>query len=258
MTKCVERLRSTGLFESMGNTRTRRVQPPMPHHIAIVEDEAAIAANYRDALQRRGFRVSLFMDRGTATEAFQRQLPDLAIIDVGLGDEVEGGFDLCRDLRSRSPELPIVFLTARDSELDMISGLRLGADDYLTKDISQDYMLARIVALFRRVKALRAPEQQEDIIEQGELCLNTERMTALWQDIAIDLTVTEFWMVHDLARRPGQEKSRQQLMDSANVVLDDNTITSHIKRIRRKFQLADSTFDSIEAVYGVGYRWSGL
>lgn len=229
----------------------------MPHHIAIVEDELAIAANYRDALQRRGFRVSLFSDRASATEAFQQQLPDLAIIDIGLGDEIEGGFDLCRDLRSRCPELPIVFLTARDSELDMISGLRLGADDYLTKDISQDYMLARIVALFRRVKALRAPEQQEDVIERDDLSLNRERMTSRWQDGAIDLTVTEFWIVHDLAKRPGQVKSRQRLMESANVVLDDNTITSHIKRIRRKFQQVDPGFDCIETVYGVGYRWSG-
>lgn len=230
----------------------------MPHHIAIVEDETAIAANYRDALQRQGFRVSLFASRAAATSAFETELPDLAIIDIGLGDEIEGGFELCRELRSRCPELPIVFLTARDSELDIISGLRLGADDYLTKDISQPHMLARIVALFRRVQALRAPEQQEDILERGPLSLNVERMTAMWNAQAIDLTVTEFWMVHALARRPGQVKKRQQLMDSASVVLDDNTVTSHIKRIRRKFQAVDANFTAIETAYGVGYRWSGL
>ena len=230
----------------------------MPHHIAIVEDEAAIAANYRDALQRQGFRVSLYTDRSAASTAFSRQLPDLAIIDVGLGDEIEGGFDLCRDLRSRAPELPIVFLTARDSELDIISGLRLGADDYLTKDISQAHMLARIVALFRRVRALRSPVQEEHLIEQGLLSLNLERMTANWRQQGIDLTVTEFWIVHALAKHPGHIKNRQQLMDSANVVLDDNTITSHIKRIRRKFQAVDATFAAIETAYGVGYRWSGL
>ena len=230
----------------------------MPHHIAIVEDETAIAANYRDALQRQGFRVSLYNNRLAANTAFTQELPDLAIIDVGLGDEVEGGFDLCRDLRSRCPELPIVFLTARDSELDIISGLRLGADDYLTKDISQAHMLARIVALFRRVRALRSPEQPEDVIERGELNLNVERMTATWRTQAIELTVTEFWMVHALAKRPGQIKKRQQLMDSASVVLDDNTVTSHIKRIRRKFQAVDAGFAGIETAYGVGYRWSGL
>ncbi len=226
-------------------------------HIAIVEDEAAIAANYRDHLQRQGFRVSLFADRASATDAFTSRLPDLAIIDVGLGDEMEGGFDLCRDLRARSPELPIVFLTARDSELDIISGLRLGADEYLTKDISQAQLLARIQALFRRVRAMQSPERQEHRLKQGELELNIERMTASWKGLVLELTVTEFWMVHALARHPGHVKSRQQLMDSANVVLDDNTITSHIKRIRRKFSALDSGFEHIETAYGVGYRWKG-
>ena len=229
----------------------------MPHHIAIVEDEAAIAANYRDALQRRGYRVSIFQDQASASAAFRQQLPELAIIDIGLGDDIEGGFDLCRDLRSRSPELPIVFLTARDSELDMISGLRLGADDYWTKDISQDYMLARISALFRRLKALRIPEQQDDILQRDELTLNVERMTCTWRNEAIELTLTEFRIISELANRPGQVKSRQQLMDAVDVVQDDNTITSHIKRLRRKFVDSDDSFDRIEAVYGVGYRWSG-
>ncbi len=229
----------------------------MPQHIAIVEDEAALAANYRDALERRGFRVSVYGDRASASAAFRRQLPDLAIIDVGLGDDIEGGFELCRELRSQSPELPIVFLTARDSELDIISGLRLGADDYLTKDISQAHMLARIVALFRRVQALRVPELREHLLEQGPLGLNLERMTAHWRGSLVPLTVTEFWMVHTLARHPGHVKNRQQLMESANVVLDDNTITSHIKRIRRKFQALDPDFDGIETAYGMGYRWNG-
>ena len=227
----------------------------MPHHIAIVEDEAAIAANYRDALQRQGFRVSLFGDRDSANTAFSRQLPDLAIIDVGLGEDIEGGFELCRELRSRCPELPIVFLTARDSELDIISGLRLGADDYLTKDISQPHMLARIVALFRRVQALRAPELEEHRIERGALLLNLERMTATWQDRLVDLTVTEFWITHSLARHPGHVKNRQQLMDAANAVLDDNSVKSHLKRIRRKFQQVDQDFAAIETAYGAGYRW---
>ena len=229
----------------------------MPHHIAIVEDEATIAANYRDTLQRQGFQVSLYKDRKAASSAFGRRLPDLAIIDVGLGEEIEGGYELCRDLRSRAPELPIVFLTARDSELDIISGLRLGADDYLTKDISQAHMLARIVALFRRVQALRQPVQEEHVIQRGPLSLNLERMNVQWLSNAVDLTVTEFWIVHALARHPGHVKNRQQLMESANVVLDDNTITSHIKRIRRKFQIVDPNFAAIETAYGVGYRWTG-
>ena len=229
----------------------------MQQHIAIVEDEAAIAANYRDHLQRQGFRVSLFADRDSAADAFAIQLPDLAIIDVGLGKEMEGGFELCRDLRARAPGIPIVFLTARDSELDIISGFRLGADDYLTKGISQAQLTARINALFRRVKALQKPEQEKHLIVQGALELNKERMTANWRGLPLELSVTEFWMVHTLALHPGHVKNRQQLMDCANVVLDDNTITSHIKRIRRKFQALDADFGSIDTAYGVGYRWKG-
>ncbi len=227
----------------------------MSRHIAIVEDEPVIAANYRDALQRQGFAVSWHADRGSAWEAFEQRLPDMAIIDVGLDDEVEGGFELCRDLRARAPELPIVFLTARDTELDVISGLRLGADDYLTKDISQAQMLARIHALLRRVDALRQPVHEDDVLERGDLSINLERMTVTWREQPVDLTVTEFWIVHALALHPGHVKNRQQLMDAANVVLDDNTITSHIKRIRKKFAALDADFASIETAYGMGYRW---
>ena len=164
----------------------------MQQHIAIVEDEAAIAANYRDHLQRQGFRVSLYTDRMSASDAFSIQLPDLAIIDIGLGEEMEVGFELCRDLRARAPGIPIVFLTARDSELDIISGLRLGADEYLTKGISQAQLSARINALFRRVKALQIPEQKEHVLRQGELELNKERMTTSWREKLLELTVTEF------------------------------------------------------------------
>lgn len=227
----------------------------MARHIAIVEDEITIAENYRDAFTQQGYQVSVYNCRPSALSAFEKQLPDLAIIDVGLGDEIEGGFELCRELRSRSAELPIVFLTARESEFDVISGLRLGADDYLTKDISQAQMMVRIIALFRRIDALRAPSVKEDIIQQGALTLNKERMTVSWNEHAIDLTVTEFWINYALAKKPGHVKNRQQLMDAANVVLDDNTITSHIKRLRKKFQAVDADFAAIETVYGMGYRW---
>ena len=229
----------------------------MARHIAIVEDEQAIADNYRDAFTRQGYQVSHYTNRPQALAAFQLQLPDLAVIDIGLGDDVEGGFDLCRELRSLAPELPIVFLTARDSELDVISGLRLGADDYLTKDISQPHMMARIVALFRRVEALRQPVAEEEVIERGPLALNLARMSVHWQQQPLDLTVTEFWIVHALSKHPGHVKNRQQLMDAANVVLDDNTITSHVKRIRKKFTALDAAFNNIQTAYGMGYRWSG-
>ncbi len=227
----------------------------MGRQIAIVEDQQAIADNYRDALSRLGYSVVHYRDRPTALTGFTRQLPDLAIIDIGLGEDVEGGFELCRELRSRAPELPIVFLTARDDEFDVISGLRLGADDYLTKDISQAHMLARIAALFRRVDTLRQPQGAEEVLERGHLTVNLARMTVHWRQQPVDLTVTELWIVSALARHPGHVKNRQQLMDAANVVLDDNTITSHIKRIRRKFAAVDETFDRIQTAYGMGYRW---
>lgn len=227
----------------------------MARHIVIVEDEMVIAQNYSDALRRQGYKVTHYRSRSEALAQLAVRLPDLAIIDVGLGDELEGGFDLCRDLRSRAPELPIIFLTARDDDFDVVSGLRLGADDYLSKDIGQAHLMARITALFRRVDALRQPAVKEQILERGELTINIERMTAAWRGRSIDLTVTEFWIVHALALHPGHVKNRQQLMDAANVVLDDNTITSHIKRIRRKFKTVDDNFDHIHTAYGMGYRW---
>ncbi|MGK0500961.1 MAG: two-component system OmpR family response regulator [Oceanicoccus sp.] len=227
----------------------------MSKHIAIVEDEVHIAENYRDAFIKQGYTVSIYRNRPTALVAFEQGLPDLAVIDVGLEDEVEGGFELCRELRSRSKTLPIVFLTARESEFDKISGLRLGADDYLTKDIGLHHMMARMVALFRRVDALSKPTAPEQIISTGDLTINIEQMRIRWQQQPLDMTVTEFWVIHSLARHPGQVKSREQLMDAAKVVLDDNTITSHIKRIRKKFQAIDSEFNAISTAYGLGYRW---
>ncbi|MDX1402934.1 MAG: proteobacterial dedicated sortase system response regulator [Woeseiaceae bacterium] len=227
----------------------------MAKRIAIVEDEAAIRENYAAAFRREGYAVELYEARKPALEAFEARLPDLVVIDVNLQDDVEGGFELCRDLRSRAADLPIIFLTARDSELDAISGLRLGADDYLTKDISLPHLMARIAALFRRLDAMQQPNAEQNRISRGDLEIDVDRMTVRWKDQAVGLTLTEFWMVHALARYPGHVKSRQQLMDAAQAVLDDNTITSHIKRIRRKFVAIDDDFDAIETVYGMGYRW---
>jgi two-component system OmpR family response regulator len=223
--------------------------------IAIVEDEAAIRENYVAAFQREGYAVDAYEARQPALEAFASRLPDLVVIDVNLEDDVEGGFELCRDLRSRAADLPIIFLTARDSEFDAVSGLRLGADDYLTKDISLPHLMARIAALFRRLDALSKPQGDDGRIRRGDLEIDTDRMRISWQDHAVGLTLTEFWLVHAMARYPGHVKNRQQLMDAAQAVLDDNTITSHIKRIRRKFVAIDEKFDAIETVYGMGYRW---
>jgi two-component system OmpR family response regulator len=227
----------------------------MARRIAIVEDDAGIRANYSDALTRHGYDVSAYSNRKDAETAFSTRLPDLAIIDIGLGAEVDGGFELCRRLRSLSASMPIVFLTARDSDFDVVSGLRLGADDYLTKDVSLPHLLARIAALFRRIDALSAEPVAEDALERGALMLDLKRMVVRWRNVPVELTVTEFWIVHSLARNPGHVKSREQLMRDASMVVDEGTITSHVKRIRRKLAAIDEQFDAIESVYGMGYRW---
>jgi two-component system OmpR family response regulator len=223
--------------------------------IAIVEDDPAIRANYTDLLRRQGYDVAAYADRPAALQAFRTRLPDLAVVDIGLGDEIDGGFTLCRELRALSATLPIIFLTARDSEFDTVAGLRLGADDYLTKDASLPHLLARIAALFRRVDAQGTEAQAEDVLVRGPLRLDLQRVVATWRDARLDLTLTEFWIVHALARHPGHVRSREQLMGEARMVVDDSTVTSHVKRIRRKLAALDPAFDRIESVYGMGYRW---
>jgi two-component system OmpR family response regulator len=223
--------------------------------VAVVEDEGAIRDNYLAGLRRHGYRVAGYGSRKEALAGFATRFPDLVIIDVSLGAEVEGGFELCRELRAQSGQLPIIFLTARESELDAVSGLRLGADDYLTKRTSIEHLLARVAALFRRVEALRAGDAAGERLEQGSLTLDRDRMRVQWKATPVPLTVTEFWVVHALAQHPGHVRSREQLMAAANVVLDDGTVTSQIKRIRAKFASVDPHFDAIQTVYGMGYRW---
>lgn len=227
----------------------------MTRTVAIVEDEPDLRENYAQALRRYGHAVQAYADRPSARDAFSLRLPDLVIIDIGLGDEPEGGFELCRELRARSATLPILFLTARDSDLDVISGLRLGADDYLGKDISLPQLTARVQALFRRLEAMRAPGSREQVFELRGTRLELERMRVARHGHEVPLTVTEFWMVHALLRHPGHVKSREQLMREAQVVVDDATVTSHVKRIRRKFEQVDPGFDEIDTVHGAGYRW---
>jgi len=227
----------------------------MSRRIAIVEDEPAIRANYTDALRRHGFEVAAYDSRDSALAAFRTRLPDLALIDIGLHDDPDAGFALCRELRAMSATLPIIFLSARDSEFDVVAGLRLGADDYLTKDASLPQLAARIAALFRRSDLLASPPSSEDVIERGALTLDVKRLTVQWNGQRVELTLTEFWIVHALARHPGHVKDRDALMREANTVVDDGTITSHVKRIRRKFLAIDPAFDRIASVYGVGYRW---
>jgi len=233
----------------------------MSKRIAIVEDEAAIRENYADVLRSQGYQVQTYVDRESAQQAFSLRLPHLVILDIGLEEEYEGGFVLCQWLRTLSTTLPIIFLTARDNDFDTVSGLRIGADDYLTKDISLPHLTARISALFRRQDAMKQPQQEDHLISVGSMTIDSQRMTVHWKDNnetnnTIDLTITEFWMVYALAKHPGHVKNRTQLMQDSNIYVDDSTITSHIKRIRKKFVKVDANFDCIETVYGMGYRWN--
>ena len=183
------------------------------------------------------------------------RLPDLAIIDVGLGDEPEGGFELCRWLRGLNAKLPILILSARDSEIDIVSGLRLGADDYVTKSVSLPHLMARVTALLRRADLGGEVTAPEERLVRGGLTLNLQRFEARWKGHLVELTVTEFWILHSLAKFPGHVKDRDALMREANMLVDDHTITSYVKRMRRKFEAIDANFGAIETVYGMGYRF---
>ncbi len=226
----------------------------MTKQILLVEDELILCDNYAKTIRENGYEVVTCHTKQQALEIINKHLPDLAILDIGLGDEMEAGFDLCREIRTLSQTIPIIFLTARDSDVDAVSGLRLGADDYLSKDTSIHNLLARIAALFRRLEALESPSDT-DQIKRGKLTVDTARFRIKWGDDIIDLSLTEFWIVHSLAKRVDHVKSKDQLMRDSNQVVADNTITSHLKRIRKKFKEADENFDQIETVYGVGYRW---
>src|SRR6202165_5237540 len=160
----------------------------MSRRIAIVEDDPAIRTNYADALRKHGFEVLAFAARAEALAALRGRLPDLALIDIGLANDMDGGFALCRELRALSASLPIIFLTARDSDFDVVAGLRLGADDYLTKDVSLPHLLARIAALFRRADLAAEPKAQDETIERGKLKLDAQRMTATWNAKPVGVT----------------------------------------------------------------------
>lgn len=213
----------------------------MARTIAIVEDEPVIRENYADLFRRQGYPVETYAERAGASAALRNRLPDLAILDIGLGEEFDGGFELCRELRSRSATLPIIFLTARASDIDTLAGRRVGADDYVSKDVS--------------LHQLSAPETAQ-VIEQGPLRVEVEQMRVHWRGHEVALTTTELWILHALVRHPGHVESREQLMEAADAYVDLATITSHIKRIRKKFARVDPEFDATQAVYGAGYRWS--
>jgi DNA-binding response OmpR family regulator len=226
--------------------------------VAVVDDEENIRETVGFALRREGYPVELYRTGLEAWKSFQQKLPGLVILDITMPEM--DGLELCRRVRSRSETVPIIFLTSRDEELDRVLGLEIGADDYLCKPFSMRELLARVKVLFRRLAVDRGElEHDADApLRRGELELDLQRYSVRWKQAPLTLTLTEFMMLHALVRHPGHVKSRKQLHDEGyphDAYVSDRTIDSHIKRLRRKFEEADSSFERIETVYGVGYRW---
>lgn len=228
--------------------------------IALVDDEANIRETVGFALEQAGYRVAAYSNGQDAWEACQKELPDLAILDI-LMPRMDG-LDLCRRLRGLSEELPIIFLSSRDEEFDRVLGLEIGADDYLCKPFSIRELLARVRVLLRRLSLIRQKAQPsaESLLDVGALRLDLQRYLATWKGVALSLTVTEFMILRALARYPGHVKSRRQLMEEGyphDAYVSERTIDSHIKRLRKKFAAHDADFSGIETVHGLGYRYTG-
>ncbi len=227
--------------------------------IAIVEDDPDQRANYADAITKKGYEVHAYGSREEALSGFDTRLPDLAILDIILGEEVDGGFQLCRDLLTRAPSLPVIFLTERINEIDKISGLRLGAWDYLPKPISLDYLAERISSLLRIHEARSEQSEQDSPTAKkiGELTLDQDALLTSWRGNRIDLSGTEFRMLAKLVRVPGHAVSYETLMNATmQSLVTNNTINTHMRNIRKKFEKVDKDFGCIKSEYGFGYRWS--
>ena len=230
----------------------------MKQRIALVDDDRNLLASVSMLLEAEGFAVRCFTDGASALEGLGADPVDLALLDVKMPRM--DGMELLQRLRRRS-DIPIVFLTSKDDEIDEVLGLRMGADDYITKPFSQRLLLERIRTVLRRHrKGAAGPGEAaaDPALVRGELVLDQSRHLCSWRGRPVDLTVTEFLIVKALAVRPGHVKSRDQLMDAAygeHIYVDDRTIDSHIKRLRKKFRLADEDFGHIETLYGIGYRY---
>ena len=227
--------------------------------IALVDDEEHIRETVGYALRKEGWRVETYPDGAAAWESLEAAPTDVVVLDIMMPRM--DGLELCRRLRGVSESLPIIFLTSRDEEFDRVLGLELGADDYLCKPFSMRELVARIKVLFRRLQLVQkgaGADSAEQLLVVGSLRLDLRRYLATLSDRPVQLTVTEFLILQALARHPGHVKTRQQLMQEGyphETYVSDRTIDSHIKRLRRKLTVADPTFDEIETVYGLGYRY---
>ncbi|MBB4008953.1 response regulator transcription factor [Allorhizobium taibaishanense] len=233
--------------------------------IALVDDDRNILTSVSIALEAEGYKVETYTDGASALDGLLARPPQLAIFDIKMPRM--DGMELLRRLRQKS-DIPVIFLTSKDEEIDELFGLKMGADDFITKPFSQRLLVERVKAILRRAAnrdTNAAPgavkttaEQQARNLERGQLVMDQERHTCTWKGDPVTLTVTEFLILHSLAQRPGVVKSRDALMDAAydeQVYVDDRTIDSHIKRLRKKFKMVDNDFDMIETLYGVGYRF---
>lgn len=226
--------------------------------IALVDDDRNILSSLRMVLEAEGYKIQTYNDGASALDGLADDPPDLAILDIKMPRM--DGMELLRRLRQNS-ELPVIFLTSKDEEIDELFGLKMGADDFIRKPFSQRLLLERVKAVLRRAQPREAAAGEIEttkILERGKLKMDPERHTCLWENKQVTLTVTEFLILQALAHRPGVVKSRDALMDAAyddQVYVDDRTIDSHIKRLRKKFKAVDQSFDVIETLYGVGYRF---
>ncbi len=229
--------------------------------IALVDDDRNILTSVSIALQTEGFLTRVYSDGESALKALVENPPDLAVLDIKMPKM--DGLELLRRLREKSA-IPVIFLTSKDDELDEALGLAMGADDYIAKPFSQRLLIARIRAILRRTETPAPPAEGEEApiaesLERGRLTMDPARHRVTWGGTNVTLTVTEFLILETLAQRPGIVKTRNQLMDAAyqdDIYVDDRTIDSHIKRVRRKFRQIDPEFDAIETLYGAGYRFS--
>ena len=227
--------------------------------IALVDDDRNILTSVSIALESEGYRVETYTDGASALEGMTARPRNLAILDIKMPRM--DGMELLRRLRQKT-DLPVIFLTSKDDEIDELFGLKMGADDFIKKPFSQRLLVERVKAVLRRFQPREVSEKKQAetqrVLERGDLAMDQERHTCTWKGQPVTLTVTEFLILYALAHRPGVVKSRNALMDAAyddQVYVDDRTIDSHIKRLRKKFKAADNDFDMIETLYGVGYRF---
>jgi two-component system response regulator ChvI len=231
----------------------------MSQQIALVDDDRNILTSVSIALEAEGYKVSTYTDGETALRGLTTRPVDLAVLDIKMPRM--DGMELLQKLR-QSSELPVIFLTSKDDEVDELLGLRMGADDYIKKPFSQRLLIERIRALLRRAelegRVGDSPSKGQGAFTRGDLVMDSDRHLCTWKGEIVKLTVTEFLLLKALAQRPGHVKNRDQLMDAAygeNIYVDDRTIDSHIKRLRKKLRGVDQSFDGIETLYGVGYRY---